>query len=241
MSNMDKIEPPRIKKNIGTLHPITQTKVFLLNLLSKKGFLEVHGPEIESEEFNFDKLNIKKSHPARQMHDTFYVQNKTKVLRTHTSPVQIRSMLESKPPFAFSSAGKVYRKDDDATHLPMFHQVEGIYVDEGVNFANLKDLINQILFDIFGENVETRFRPSYFPFTEPSAEVDIMSQNGKWLEILGCGIVNPVVLNNCNIDSSKFSGLALGLGIERIAMLKYGVNDIREFYKSNLDFLGQFK
>ena len=240
MSSMDKIEPPKIKKYTGSLHPISQTKDFLLNLLSKKGFLEVHGPEIESEEFNFDMLNIKKSHPARQMHDTFYVQNKRKVLRTHTSPVQIRSMLESKPPFAFSSAGKVYRKDDDATHLPMFHQVEGIYVDEDVNFANLKDLINQILLDIFGENVETRFRPSYFPFTEPSAEVDIMSENGKWLEILGCGIVNPVVLNNCNIDSNTFSGLALGLGIERIAMLKYGVSDIREFYKSNLDFLGQF-
>ena len=241
MSSMDKIEPPKIKKYTGSLHPISQTKDFLLNLLSKKGFLEVHGPEIESEEFNFDMLNIKKSHPARQMHDTFYVQNKRKVLRTHTSPVQIRSMLESKPPFAFISAGKVYRKDDDATHLPMFHQVEGIYVDEDVNFANLKDLINQIHFDIFGENVETRFRPSYFPFTEPSAEVDIMSENGKWLEILGCGIVNPVVLNNCNIDSNIFSGLALGLGIERIAMLKYGVSDIREFYKSNLDFLGQFK
>ena len=241
MSIMDKIEPPKIKKYIGSVHPISQTKDFLLNLLSKKGFLEVHGPEIESEEFNFDMLNIKKSHPARQMHDTFYVQNKRKVLRTHTSPVQIRSMLESKPPFAFISAGKVYRKDDDATHLPMFHQVEGIYVDEDVNFANLKDLINQILLDIFGENVETRFRPSYFPFTEPSAEVDIMSENGKWLEILGCGIVNPVVLNNCNIDSNTFSGLALGLGIERIAMLKYGVSDIREFYKSNLDFLGQFK
>ncbi len=241
MSSMDKIEPPKIKKNTGSLHPINQTKVFLLNLLSKKGFLEVHGPEIESEEFNFDMLNIKKSHPARQMHDTFYVQNKRKVLRTHTSPVQIRSMLESKPPFAFSSAGKVYRKDDDATHLPMFHQVESIYVDENVNFANLKDLINQIILDIFGENVETRFRPSYFPFTEPSAEVDIMSENGKWLEILGCGIVNPVVLNNCNIDSNTFSGLALGLGIERIAMLKYGVSDIRDFYKSNLDFLGQFK
>ena len=241
MSSRDKIEPPKIKKYTGSLHPINQTKDFLLNLLSKKGFLEVHGPEIESEEFNFDMLNIKKSHPARQMHDTFYVQNKRKVLRTHTSPVQIRSMLESKPPFAFSSAGKVYRKDDDATHLPMFHQVEGIYVDENVNFANLKDLINQILLDIFGENVETRFRPSYFPFTEPSAEVDIMSENGKWLEILGCGIVNPVVLNNCNIDSNTFSGLALGLGIERIAMLKYGVSDIREFYKSNLDFLGQFK
>ncbi len=241
MSIMDKIEPPKIKKYIGSVHPISQTKDFLLNLLSKKGFLEVHGPEIESEEFNFDMLNIKKSHPARQMHDTFYVQNKRKVLRTHTSPVQIRSMLESKPPFAFCSAGKVYRKDDDATHLPMFHQVEGIYVDEDVNFANLKDLINQILLDIFGENVETRFRPSYFPFTEPSAEVDIMSENGKWLEILGCGIVNPVVLDNCNIDSNTFSGLALGLGIERIAMLKYGVSDIREFYKSNLDFLGQFK
>ena len=137
--------------------------------------------------------------------------------------------------------GKVYRKDDDSTHLPMFHQVEGIYVDQDINFANLKDLINQILLNIFGENVEIRFRPSYFPFTEPSAEVDILSENGKWLEILGCGIVNPVVLNNCNIDSNKYNGLALGLGIERIAMLKYKVDDIREFYKSNLDFLSQFK
>ncbi len=241
MSSMDNIEPPCIKKDIGSLHPINQTKDFLLNLLSKFGFKEIQGPEIESEEFNFDMLNIKKSHPARQMHDTFYVENKSKLLRTHTSPVQIRSMLESKPPFAFSSAGKVYRKDDDATHLPMFHQVEGIYVDQDINFANLKDLINQILSDIFGDSVETRFRPSYFPFTEPSAEVDILAENGKWLEILGCGIVNPIVLNNCNIDTNKYSGLALGLGIERIAMLKYRVNDIREFYKSNLDFLNQFK
>tara|TARA_B100001057_G_scaffold485572_1_gene565468 strand:+ start:281 stop:997 length:717 start_codon:yes stop_codon:yes gene_type:complete len=238
---MDNIEPPCIKKVSGTLHPINQTKDFLLNLLNQFGFQEVQGPEIESEEFNFDMLNIKKSHPARQMHDTFYVENKNKVLRTHTSPVQIRSMLKSKPPFAFSSAGKVYRKDDDATHLPMFHQVEGIYVDKDVNFANLKDLINKILLSLFGENVEIRFRPSYFPFTEPSAEVDILSENGKWLEILGCGIINPVVLENCNIDSNAYSGLALGLGIERIAMLKYEVSDIREFYKSNLDFLGQFK
>ena len=241
MSSMDKIEPPTIKNNKGSLHPINQTKDFLLKLLSEHGFEEIQGPEIESEEFNFDMLNIKKSHPARQMHDTFYLDNKSKVLRTHTSPVQIRSMLNSEPPFAFSSAGKVYRKDDDATHLPMFHQVEGIYVDENVTFANLKDLINKILFSIFSEHVEIRFRPSYFPFTEPSAEVDIFSENGKWLEILGCGIVNPIVLNNCNIDSQKYSGLALGLGIERIAMLKYGVNDIREFYKSNLDFLDQFK
>jgi len=238
---MDKIEPPLSRKNIGSLHPINQTKDFLLKVLLEIGFEEVHGPEIESEEFNFDMLNIKKSHPARQMHDTFYIGNKSNVLRTHTSPVQIRSMLESKPPFAFISAGKVYRKDDDATHLPMFHQVEGIYVDKEVTFANLKDLIHQILFKIFGKNVDIRFRPSYFPFTEPSAEVDILSENGNWLEILGCGIVNPVVLENCNIDSKKFSGLAFGLGIERIAMLMYGVNDIREFYKSNLDFLDQFK
>jgi phenylalanyl-tRNA synthetase alpha chain len=205
------------------------------------GFEQVHGPEIETEEFNFDMLNIKKSHPARQMHDTFYVENKKNVLRTHTSPVQIRSMLETKPPMAFTSAGKVYRKDDDSTHLPMFHQVEGIYVDENVTFANLKDLIHQILHNLFGNDVEIRFRPSYFPFTEPSAEVDILSDSGKWLEILGCGIVNPIVLENCKIDSEKYSGLAFGLGVERIAMLKYGVNDIREFYKSNLDFLAQFK
>jgi phenylalanyl-tRNA synthetase alpha chain len=150
-------------------------------------------------------------------------------------------MLEKKPPLAFISGGKVYRKDDDATHLPMFHQVEGIYVDESVSFAQLKDLIYKIIYSLFGDGVELRFRPSYFPFTEPSAEVDILSKEGKWLEILGCGLVNPVVLENCNIDSSKYSGLAFGLGIERIAMLKHGVTDIREFYKSNLDFLSQFK
>ena len=175
------------------------------------------------------------------MHDTFYVDSKSHVLRTHTSPVQIRSMLNNKPPLAFISGGKVFRKDDDATHLPMFHQVEGIYVDKGVNFAKLKDLIYKIIFDLFGEETKIRFRPSYFPFTEPSAEVDILSNNNKWLEILGCGIVNPVVLENCNIDPSKYSGFAFGLGIERIAMLKHQVNDIRDFYKSNLDFLNQFK
>jgi len=241
MSILDNIEPPLIEKELGALHPINQTKNYLLQLLGRMGFEEVHGPEIETEEYNFDMLNIKKTHPARQMHDTFYVDGKKHVLRTHTSPVQIRSMLKSQPPMAFTSAGKVYRKDDDATHLPMFHQVEGIYVDDNVTFANLKDLIHQILNDLFGSDVEIRFRPSYFPFTEPSAEVDILSEKGKWLEILGCGIVNPVVLENCNIDSIKYSGLAFGLGVERIAMLKYGVNDIREFYKSNMDFLCQFK
>jgi len=241
MSNLDNINPPTLHNEPGSLHPINQTKDYLLKLLSEMGFQKIHGPEIETEEFNFDMLNIKKSHPARQMHDTFYVEGKKNVLRTHTSPVQIRSMLNSKPPIAFTSAGKVYRKDDDATHLPMFHQVEGIYVDENVTFANLKDLIHQILNKLFGDDVEVRFRPSYFPFTEPSAEVDILAENGKWLEILGCGIVNPIVLDNCNIDSNRYSGLAFGLGVERIAMLKYGVNDIREFYKSNLDFLKQFK
>jgi phenylalanyl-tRNA synthetase alpha chain len=241
MSNLDNINLLSTSKGLGSLHPINQTKDHLLKLLADIGFEEVYGPEIETEEFNFDMLNIKKSHPARQMHDTFYTEGKNNVLRTHTSPVQIRSMLESKPPIAFTSAGKVYRKDDDATHLPMFHQVEGIYVDENVTFANLKHLIHQILHELFGNNVEIRFRPSYFPFTEPSAEVDILSDSGKWLEILGCGVVNPIVLENCNIDSNKYSGLAFGLGVERIAMLKYGVNDIREFYKSNLDFLAQFK
>jgi len=241
MSNLDNINLPAIFNEPGTLHPINQTKDHLLKILAKIGFQEVHGPEIETEEFNFDMLNIKKSHPARQMHDTFYAEGKESVLRTHTSPVQIRTMLKSKPPLAFTSAGKVYRKDDDSTHLPMFHQVEGIYVDKNVTFANLRYLIHKILHNLFGKDVEIRFRPSYFPFTEPSAEVDILSENDKWLEILGCGIVNPIVLENCDINSSKYSGLAFGLGVERIAMLKYGVNDIREFYKSNLDFLKQFK
>ena len=229
------------KNNLGSLHPINFLIQDLVAMLEAQGFQFIEGPELESEEFNFDLLNIKKDHPARQMHDTFYVQNKSYVLRTHTSPVQIRSMLDSKPPFAFTSAGKVYRKDDDSTHLPMFHQVEGIYVDKNVNFAQLKDLIHKIIYGIFGKESQIRFRPSYFPFTEPSAEVDILSENGKWLEILGCGIVNPIVLDNCKIDSRKYSGLAFGLGVERIAMLKHEVNDIRDFYKSNLDFLRQFK
>ena len=231
---------PDLIKELGGAHPINQIKESIMDLLISFGFEIISGPEIETEKFNFDLLNIKKTHPARQMHDTFYVQDKSNVLRTHTSPVQIRSMLNTKPPMAFTSAGKVYRKDDDATHLPMFHQVEGIYVDENVNFSNLKDLIHKLIHSIFGKDVDIRFRPSYFPFTEPSAEVDILSEEGKWLEILGCGIVNPIVLENCNIDSRQYSGLAFGLGVERIAMLKYGVNDIREFYKSNLDFLTQF-
>tara|TARA_B100000287_G_scaffold421366_1_gene461982 strand:+ start:306 stop:1016 length:711 start_codon:yes stop_codon:yes gene_type:complete len=234
------IDNPPIDKIVGTYHPINLVKDFLLDLLSKYGFENVNGPEIESEEFNFDMLNIKKSHPARQMHDTFYLNGRSNLLRTHTSPVQIRTMLEKKPPIAITSGGKVYRKDDDATHLPMFHQIEGMYIDKGINFSQLKDLIYMLITDVFGPNINLRFRPSFFPFTEPSAEVDILSDEGKWLEILGCGIVNPIVLENCKVDPSEFSGLAFGLGVERIAMLKYGITDIRDFYKSNLDFLEQF-
>tara|TARA_B100001989_G_scaffold37351_1_gene22436 strand:+ start:46931 stop:47656 length:726 start_codon:yes stop_codon:yes gene_type:complete len=236
-----KILHPEILKKPGTIHPISSTLIYITSILESYGFSSIFGPELETEEFNFDMLNIKKSHPARQMHDTFYVNNKSKVLRTHTSPVQIRSMLNNDPPFAFISGGKVYRKDDDSTHLPMFHQIEGIYVNKDVNFAQLKHLIFSITQSIFGKDIELRFRPSFFPFTEPSAEVDILfSEKNEWLEILGCGIVNPKVLENCNIDSQKYRGLAFGLGVERIAMLKYGIPDIREFYKSNLDFLNQF-
>ncbi len=241
MSPKENLFISSVKKDVGSPHPVEEMKNKLVSILQSFGFSYEEGPEVETEENNFDMLNIKKNHPARQMHDTFYVENKSLVLRTHTSPVQIRSMLKLNPPISIVSAGKVYRKDDDATHLPMFHQVEAICVDEEISFANLKYLIYEICSILFGSNVEIRFRPSYFPFTEPSAEVDIKSENGKWLEILGCGIVNPIVLDNCNINSSKFSGLALGMGVERIAMLLNNVNDIRDFYKSNLDFLGQNK
>ncbi len=241
MSKQTKIQPPEIIYEVGSIHPISNIKNFILEYLESLGFEIVEGPEVETEKYNFDLLNIKEHHPARQMHDTFYLDNKSNLLRTHTSPVQIRGLLERDPPVAFVSGGKVYRKDDDSTHLPMFHQIEGLIVDEDINFGNLKDLIYMIIHKIFGPDIKIQFRPSYFPFTEPSAEVDILSKDGKWLEVLGCGIINPVVLDNCGIDSSKYSGLAFGLGIERIAMLKHELPDIREFYKSNLDFLKQFK
>ena len=241
MSKDRDIKPPEILIDSGSLHPINLMKDYIMHMLVSLGFEVVDGPEIESEEFNFDKLNIKKSHPARQMHDTFYVDHKSKLLRTHTSPVQIRGMMKKKPPLAFISGGKVYRKDDDATHLPMFHQVEGILIDKDIGFSHLKDMIYKIIHELFGNHVSIRLRPSYFPFTEPSAEVDILSEDNKWLEVLGCGVINPIVLENCNINPEEFSGFAFGIGIERIAMLKYGVNDIRDFYKSNLDFLRQFK
>lgn len=239
MSRKNNLFFSNIADEIGSPHPIEEMKIRLVSILENFGFTYKEGPEIESELNNFDLLNIKQDHPARQMHDTFYVENKIKVLRTHTSPVQIRSMLEIEPPLAIVSAGKVYRKDDDSTHLPMFHQVEGIHIDKNVSFSQLKHLIFEITSILFGSDVKIRFRPSFFPFTEPSAEVDILSESGIWLEILGCGIVNPKVLSNCKIDPRIYSGLALGLGVERIAMLLNNVEDIRDFYKSNLDFLTQ--
>ena len=240
MSSNKDIFPPELIKERGSIHPINNMKDSIMSLLESFGFEIIDGPEIETEEFNFDMLNIKKTHPARQMHDTFYVE-KIKFTKNSHFPSSNQGDVRKKPPLAFISGGKVYRKDDDATHLPMFHQIEGILINKNVSFAQLKDLIYKIVYSLFGEEVELRFRPSYFPFTEPSAEVDILSKEGNWLEILGCGIVNPIVLANCNIDSNSYSGLAFGLGIERIAMLKHGVKDIREFYKSNLDFLSQFK
>ena len=240
MSSIEDILIKYQKEDLGNFHPVNKIKDFLIDILEDIGFQHIEGPEIESEDFNFDMLNIKKTHPARQMHDTFYIENKSNVLRTHTSPVQIHAMLKNKPPISFISSGKVYRKDDDATHLPMFHQLEGIYVDTNVDFSMLKGLIFEIIEKLFPNAKDIRFRPSYFPFTEPSAEVDIKDEHGNWLEILGCGVVNPKVLENCKINSNQYSGLAFGLGIERIAMLKYGVSDIRDFYKSNLDFLSQF-
>ena len=222
----------------GGLHPITLTLQEIERLFVEIGFTVVDGPEIEDDYHNFAALNIPEHHPARAMHDTFYC-NADLLLRTHTSNVQIRYMNETRPPLRVIAPGRVYRCDSDMTHTPMFHQVEGIMVDEGVNFTHLKGVLEEFAEHIFGEGVETRFRPSYFPFTEPSAEVDILGDNG-WLEILGCGMVHPTVLENVGIDSRKYSGFAFGMGVERIAMLRYGINDIRMFFENDLRFLRQF-
>ena len=229
--------PGRGQRN-GGLHPITLTLQEIERLFVEIGFTVVDGPEIEDDYHNFAALNIPEHHPARAMHDTFYC-HADLLLRTHTSNVQIRHMNETRPPLRVIAPGRVYRCDSDMTHTPMFHQVEGIMVDEGVTFAHLKGVLEEFAEHIFGEGVETRFRPSYFPFTEPSAEVDILGDNG-WLEILGCGMVHPVVLENVGIDSRKYSGFAFGMGVERIAMLRYGINDIRMFFENDLRFLRQF-
>ena len=223
----------------GGLHPVTRTLERIEQLFHSLGFAAASGPEIESDFYNFTALNIPENHPARAMHDTFYI-DPQHVLRTHTSPVQVRYMEDHQPPLKIISTGRVYRVDSDATHSPMFHQVEGLWVDEHISFANLKGVVQDFLQRFFEQDdLQVRFRPSFFPFTEPSAEMD-MSWKGGWLEIGGCGMVHPNVLKHVNIDSEKYLGFAFGLGVERLAMLRYGVNDLRLFYESDLRFLKQF-
>ena len=225
--------------SLGSRHPVNLTINRIIDILRNYGFETADGFEIEDEFHNFDALNIPASHPARDMHDTFYVSD-NKLLRTHTSSVQIRSMLSSCPPLRIMTPGKVYRSDSDPTHSPMFHQIEGLCIDKNINFCHLKSLLSTFIIELFGRDMDIRFRPSYFPFTEPSAELDIKF-NGKWLEVLGCGMVHPNVLSNVKIDSKKYSGFAFGLGIERLAMLQYGITDLRMFYENDLSFLSQFK
>lgn len=236
--------------DLGHFHPVSKTIARISEWFSHLGFSIEEGPEIEDDFHNFEALNIPSYHPARAMHDTFYFEDGS-LLRTHTSPVQIRTMRAGKPPFRFIVPGKAFRCDFDITHTPMFHQIEGLMVDEGISFAHLKGILEEFLRAFFEQSLKVRFRPSYFPFTEPSAEVDIQcvqckgagcrscSQTG-WLEVLGCGMIHPKVLENCHIDSEKYSGFAFGMGVERLAMLRYGVNDIRLFFENDQRFLDQF-
>ncbi len=224
----------------GGLHPVTRTIERIERLFGEMGFKVARGPEIEDGFHNFDALNIPTHHPARTDHDTFYF-NPDLMLRTHTSGVQIRTMEHQQPPIRIIAPGRVYRNDYDMTHTPMFHQVEGLLVDEHASFTELKGILHDFLRNYFEEDLTIRFRPSYFPFTEPSAEVDVMGKNGKWLEVLGCGMVHPNVLRSVGIDPEKYSGFAFGMGVERLTMLRYGVNDLRAFFENDLRFLKQFK
>jgi phenylalanyl-tRNA synthetase alpha chain len=223
----------------GQLHPVTRTLRRMTAILGHAGF-DVHtGPEVEDDFHNFTALNIPDDHPARAMHDTFYLRSGL-LLRTHTSPVQIRALKTHGAPIRLIAPGRVYRRDSDLTHTPMFTQVEGLVIDRQVSFANLKALLYDFVSKFFEREVQLRFRPSYFPFTEPSAEVDVWSDTGRWLEILGCGMVHPNVLRNAGIDPSEFNGYAFGMGVERLTMLRYGVDDLRAFFENDLRFLEQF-
>ena len=239
------ISMPGRPSSIGSIHPISKIMNSSIEIFESLKFECVEGPEIEDDFHNFTALNIPDSHPARAMHDTFYLKDDL-LLRTHTSSVQVRVMDKQDPPIRIIAPGKVYRKDSDITHTPMFHQIEGLYIDKNVSFSNLKSIINVFLKSFFEkEDLKIRFRPSYFPFTEPSAEVDIeytdSKGNKKWLEILGCGMVHPNVLDMAKIDSSVYSGYAFGLGVERLAMLKLDITDLRLFYENDLRFLKQFQ
>tara|TARA_B100001287_G_scaffold62031_1_gene50104 strand:+ start:4547 stop:5530 length:984 start_codon:yes stop_codon:yes gene_type:complete len=229
---------------VGSMHPITKISQKIINYFTVLNYQIFSGNEIDTDFYNFEALNFPENHPARQMHDTFYLNSNSKkgyLLRTHTSNTQVHAMLSEDLPLYMLSPGRVFRCDSDTTHLPMFTQIEGLVVDENVTFGDLKGLLIDFIENFFNEKMEVRFRPSYFPFTEPSAEVDIKFGKQGWLEILGCGMVHPNVLNGCKIDTKKFGGFAFGMGVERLAMLYYGVTDIREFYSSNLDFLNQFR
>ena len=246
--NIDATLPPR-NFETGRLHPISQTTYKIIEIFGNMGFSVKSGPDIETDFNNFTALNIPDHHPAREMQDTFYLDKK--VLRTHTSPVQVRTMLETKPPIRIIVPGRTYRSDSDSTHTPMFHQVEGLLIDEKSTMSHLKGCLIEFLKEFFEiSDLKYRFRPSYFPFTEPSAEMDIaytktnnilkFGEGDEWMEILGCGMVNPIVLENCKIDSKKFQGFAFGMGIERLSMLKYGITDIRSFYESDFRWIQHY-
>jgi phenylalanyl-tRNA synthetase alpha chain len=234
---------PGRNNELGTMHPVSRTLERITGIFARLGYSQAVGPEIEDDYHNFEALNFPPHHPARAMHDTFYFPD-GRLLRTHTSPVQIRAMMGAKPPIRTIAAGKVYRSDSDQTHTPMFHQVEGLLVDETSSFADLKGTLAEFVRAFFERDFEMRFRPSYFPFTEPSAEVDIAWERTdgttSWLEVLGCGMVHPNVLRECGIDPERYTGFAFGLGVERFAMLRYGVNDLRSFFDNDLRFLKQF-
>lgn len=242
-------ERPFVK---GKIHPVSQTIDEISSIFSEIGFSVEEGPDVENEYNNFTALNTPDNHPARDMHDTFYLdQKKEKLLRTHTSPVQIRTMLKNKPPFKIIAPGRTYRSDSDQTHSPMFHQVEGLYIDKDINMGHLKGCLNYFIKEFFEvDKIKMRFRPSHFPFTEPSAEVDIgykikdgriiIGEGDKWLEILGCGMVHPNVLKNVKVNPSKFQGYAFGIGIDRLAMLKYGINDLRSFFDCDYRWLNHY-
>ncbi len=236
---------PARSKFKGSIHPISQVTEELLNIFSMFNFKIAEGPDIENDWYNFTALNIGMNHPARQMHDTFYLKNVSNnqiLLRTHTSTIQIRSMEQQKPPIYLIAPGRTYRSDSDTTHTPMFHQIEGLVIDKNINMGHLKYLITSFIKMFFEqEDIEIMFRPSFFPFTEPSAEVDIKSrQNNQWLEVLGCGMVHPNVLRNVNIDPEEHQGFAFGLGIERFAMLKYNISDLRKFFENDQRWLHHY-
>lgn len=225
-------------QTIGGLHPVTQTINRIEDFFSSIGFTVAEGPEVEDDYHNFEALNIPAHHPARAMHDTFYFDAHT-LLRTHTSPVQVREMENKQPPIRIICPGRVYRCDSDMTHSPMFHQVEGLLIDENISFADLKGILQQFLRAFFEQDLKVRFRPSYFPFTEPSIEVDVDRGDGRWLEVLGCGMVHPRVLEMSGIDPEKYTGFAFGMGVERFSMLRYGVDDLRQFFENDIKFLSQ--